>query len=220
MESGLAEVAMLGAGVVERPGVQRLSHTHEDIARWMLANPTRPLKECATYFGYTQSWLSCIIHSDAFQARLRKLQDGADAVTLLDVPARLRGVAAATLDGLGVQVEHALKETEGNGILHRQFLLDTAEVTLKALGFGGQKTAPSPAPFFQQNNFNVGAVPPETLARARETLLNAVEVTPEISETSKLPAGGESDLRTVQRQPATVPAAAGAEGEEAARVDL
>ena len=218
MEASTALVAAEGA----RPGVKRLSHTHEDIARWLLANPTRPLKECAVYFGYTQAWLSCIIHSDAFQARLRKLQDGADAVTLLDVPARLRGVASSALEGLGVQVDHALKETEGNGIVHRQFLLDTAEITLKALGFGGPKTAPAPAngPLFQQNNYNISPVPPETLARARETLLNATEVNPEILEASKLPAGGESDLRTVQRHPATVPAAAGAEGEEAARVDL
>lgn len=202
-------------------GPAKLSYTHEDIARWLVQNPSRPLKECAQHFNYTQSWLSCIIHSDAFQAKLRKMQEGADAVTLLDVPARLRGVAAAALDGLAQQVDHATGAEEGKGVMHRDFLLSTAELTLKSLGYGGQAKAPPPAPMFQQNNTFIAPVNPEVIARAREKLLNAtVEASPALPETSQLPASGDGDLRPVQRHPSAVPTAASPEGPETSGLDL
>lgn len=205
-----------------RPGPAKLSYTHEDIARWLVQNPAAPLKECAKHFGYTQSWLSCIIHSDAFQAKLRKMQEGADAVTLLDVPARLRGVAAAALDGLAQQVDHAISAEEGKGVMHRDFLLSTAELTLESLGFGRQaKTPPAPAMFQQNNTLVITPVNPEVIARAREKLLNAtVEASPALSETSQLPASGDGDLRPVQRQPAAVSSPSSPEGPEASRLDL
>jgi hypothetical protein len=205
-----------------KPGPAKLSHTHEDIARWLLENPTRPLKECAAYFQYSQPWLSCIIHSDAFQAKLRKMQEGADAVTLLDVPARLRGVAAAALDGLAEQVEHALKPSEGNGVVHRDFLLSTAELTLKSLGYGGQAKTPPPAPgmMFQQNNMYLTPVPPEVLSRAREKMLTPVEATPALPETSQLPASGDGDLRPVQRHSSAVSTPTRSEGPETSGIDL
>lgn len=203
----------------DKSSIKRLSHTHEEIARWLLENPTRPLKDCAKEFGYTQSWLSCIIHSDAFQARLKKLQDGADAITILDVPARLRGVAASALDGLGDQVDTALKD--GNGIAHRQFLLDASELALKSLGYGVSKAPVAPGnPLFQQNNYNFPPVDPQTLARARERILNNPEVSPALPEASQLPAGGESDLRTVQRPGTLVLEAARPEGPETSGVDI
>lgn len=91
----------------QTPGIIRLNHTHEAIARWLLENPTRSLRECAQFFGYTQSWLSCIIHSDAFQVKLNQMQKEADAVVVLDVPARLRGIASSTLDGIAQQIGRA-----------------------------------------------------------------------------------------------------------------
>jgi hypothetical protein len=222
MEMSEALALRLDSVAAPKPGPAKLSHTHEDIARWLLENPTRPLKECAQHFQYSQSWLSCIIHSDAFQAKLRKLQEGADAVTLLDVPARLRGVASAALDGLAEQVEHALKPSEGNSVVHRDFLLSTAELTLKSLGYGGQAKTPPPAPgmVFQQNNTFVTPVPPDVLARAREKLVPPVEVAPALSETSQLPAGGDDSILSVQRHTSAISSSARAEGPETPGLDL
>jgi hypothetical protein len=212
------ELSALEFAEKAKPAIKRLSHTHEDIARWLLENPTRPLKECAMYFQYTQAWLSCIIHSDAFQARLKKLQDGADAVTILDVPARLRGVAAHALEGLGDQVETAVKD--GNGISHRQFLLDASELALKALGYGVAKAPPAPGTFFNQTNYNFPPVDPVTLARARERIINNTEVSPALPEASQLPASGDSDFRQVQRLSTLVSPPTGPEGPETSRPDL
>ena len=202
-----------------RPGPARLNHSHQAIARWLLENPTAPLSECAKHFGYTQAWLSCIIHSDAFQVHYRKLQTEADAVTVLDIPARLRGVASDAVEALHEQVEYSRKD--GNGVLHRQFLLNTAELTLKSLGFGQPKSVPAPVGFNQQNNFHFNQpVPVEVLAGARERILNANGGTPALQETSKLPAGDVSDVSQVQRLPSTLSASAPAEGAEASGADL
>jgi hypothetical protein len=199
------------------PGIIRMGNTHEAIARWLIQNPTASQGECAKFFGYTQAWLSCIIHSDAFQIYFRKLQDEANAVTVLDVPARLRGIAAASLDGIAAQVDHALQD--GNGVLHRQFLHETAELTLKALGYGQAKTAPAPVAgslHFHQHQHKHETVDPNVLAHARGRLLEAHAV----QEASQLPAGGSGDLSTVQRLTADVSSSSSQEGTETARADL
>lgn len=199
-----------------RPTIMRLNHTHEAIARWLLENPTRSHGECAKFFGYTQGWLSCIVHSDAFQVKLQQMQKEADAVVILDVPARLRGLAASALDGLSQQVDHSLQE--GNGVLHRQFLHQTAELALKSLGYGQAKAAPAPVGNNHYHNHNHlhAAVAPDVLASAREKLLG----THAVQEASKLPAGGDSDLSPVQRLASPVSQPSSTEGSETARADL
>jgi hypothetical protein len=213
---GAMTIDALPAEQPRRPTIVKLNHHHEAIARWLLENPTRALKECAAHFGYTQAWLSCIIHSDAFQAKLRQMHDEADAVVIMDVPSRLRGIAAAALDGIAEQVDHAVKD--GNGVLHRQFLHDTAELTLKSLGYGAPKNAPAPSgnTHFHQHQHKHLTVSPEVLGAARDRLLEAHAV----QEASQLPAGGSSDLSTVQRLSTDLPTASPAEGAETSGADL
>lgn len=130
-------------GIAIMPEIAHLSHTHTDIARFLLQNPAMPLSAVAQYFGYTQSWLSTIIHSGAFQAHLAELQSGADERTIADVPARLRGLASVALDKLGQQLDFA----EGSGPasrVDRSFVQETAEMALKALGFGRNSVGESP----------------------------------------------------------------------------
>lgn len=127
------------------PELARLSHTHHDIARFMLENPALPLSAVAQHFGYTQPWLSTIIHSGAFQAHLAELQSSADGMVIADVPARLRSIASMALDKLGDQLEFA----EGTGPasrVDRTFVQETAEMALKALGFGRQGSVGADAP--------------------------------------------------------------------------
>jgi hypothetical protein len=196
--------------------VVKLNHTHEAIARWLIENPTRSLGECARQFGYTQSWLSCIIHSDAFQVKLHQMQQEADAVTIMDVPARLRGVAAAALDGLAQQVDHAL--SEGNGVLHRQFLHQTAELTLKALGYGQPKAPPPPAgsTHYHAHVHKHETVAPGVLSAAREKLLEAHAV----QEARQLPASGDDILGSVQRLSSDLSASSPTEGAASSRADI
>jgi hypothetical protein len=198
----------------QRSAVAKLNHTHEAIARWLLENPTRSLGECALQFNYTQSWLSCIIHSDAFQIKLRQMQMEADAVVIMDIPAKLRGVASMAIDGLADQVELSLKD--GNGVIHRDFLKTTAELTLKALGYGAPKAAPAPAGSTHYHMHKHETVDPNVLANARGRLLEAHAV----QEASQLPAGGSGDLSPVQRLTSPVSAASPTQGAETSGSDL
>lgn len=49
---------------------KRMLWYYSAIIDWMVANPGRPLRECAQYIGRTQTTLSIIINSDMFKAAL------------------------------------------------------------------------------------------------------------------------------------------------------
>lgn len=174
--------------------LQKLSPTHEAIARWLLENPgSKRGAECAAAFNVTQSWLSTVIHSDAFQAYIRTLQDDANNLVIHDIPAKLRGVAALAIDGLAEAVETAMMSTDK--IMHREFLKDTVDTTLEHLGYGPTK-APAPAAQFQQNNLFLGTVTPKALHEARSLLLT-MENPAGLPAADQLPASIEGSSRQV-----------------------
>jgi len=154
------------AGPALRPTIKRCSFTHDALAQWMIENPSSNLGDAAEHFGYTRGWLSCIIHSDAFQARYKELLDKADVVVIHDIPAKLRGIASQALEGLAAEVEVA--STLG-GAQNRTFLKETSDMVLRRLGYGESKTS------INVNNtsggdVNVGVVSGDALSRARTRL--------------------------------------------------
>ena len=56
--------------------IQRVKYTHDALIDMIIANPAVSQGQLATAFGYTQGWLSRVMNSDAFQARLaaRKME--------------------------------------------------------------------------------------------------------------------------------------------------
>ncbi len=160
----LTATAALSPSAPSKPTIKSLNFSHEAIIRWMLENPQRTLGECAKEFGYTQSWLSIIIHSDAFQSKYAELNGNADALVVADIPAKMRGIASMALEGLGDQIEMAVQERT---IAPRDFLLKTSEALLKSLGYGQKQTV--------NINAHAGAttnvVDADTLQRARAKML-------------------------------------------------
>lgn len=139
------------------PEIAKVSHRHEAIMQYMVANPTAPLGEVAAAFGVTQPWLSCIIHSHAFKTKLRERQDalfGNIAATLTE---KLEAVAHAALDNLH---EHVLA-SNSNPAQN----LEVADTVLKALGYGAKGAPTAAAPGAAQvNNFYISR---DDLAQAR-----------------------------------------------------
>lgn len=182
------------------PGPQNLSNTHRDIARWLLENPGKhSVRDCAAHFKYSLPWISTLIHSDAFRALMFELQKDADNLVVNDIPAKLRGVAALAIEGLGEAVESAMEDN--SKLLHRGFLKDTVDMTLEKLGYVSKPPAGPAAlpPHMQQNNYFLGPVAPEVLQHARERLLT-MEVPPAtVSEASQLPTSVAGPLSEVQR---------------------
>ncbi len=81
--------------------IKRINPWHDRLADWLIANPGRPRSEAAKLFNVTESWLSVVINSDAFQdffrERSREVSDG----VALGVREQLAGVASQALDELG-----------------------------------------------------------------------------------------------------------------------
>jgi hypothetical protein len=145
----------------------------------MIANPTASQGQIAVEFGYTQSWLSIIINSDAFQTQLRKRQDEAfDGTVLATLRDKITGTAHFAIEKLATRLE-----TEND----TRVIKDSAEMLLKSLGYGN----PKPATPHVQNNVIVLA-DKETLATSRRLLAQATTDRPAIDsvDAELIPAAG------------------------------
>lgn len=161
--------------------IQSLNEFHEQLARWTLENPHLTLRHAAQRFGYSVTWLSIIMNSDAFRARLAELNAAADALVVADVPQRLRGLAVSALDKLDAQLEEVIVEGPMARV-DRDFTRETAEMALKALGYGAKHTsAPQPS----------GAAPSGTVIYADKVLVQEAR--------ARILARGEP--RTIDAQP-------------------
>ena len=145
-------------GANAAPPLQRLNHRHEGILRWLLANPQKPLSQCAIDLGYTQPWLSVVIHSQAFQAELKTRQLLLFGEASLEIKDKLVGVAHLALD----------KIIEAMPGAPAQFALDATKEVMRSLGY----TAPrfNPQQPLVQVNVQAG-VSAEELALARQAML-------------------------------------------------
>lgn len=150
--------------------VIRLSHTHESVMNWLVLNPDRSLRECADYFGYSQSWMSQLIHSDLFQHALKEKQLAVSVRISDSIPQKLRRAADIAVEKLA---DH-LEKTEDP-----EFILDATDKILHRLGYAPQSArnpggSPNSGPVGQQNNFFITA---GELSAARELMQN-VAATP------------------------------------------
>jgi hypothetical protein len=134
--------------------LKNLSVRHDQIMDWLIANPALPLSACAAAFGLTQPWLSCIIHSDLFQAELTKRKDFVFGEVALTVKDRITALAHDSLQRLQNRISVCDDVDQLN---------DTAELAIKALGFG----APRPAQGASVHIGSVNVVSREILAEAR-----------------------------------------------------
>jgi hypothetical protein len=136
--------------------IQKVSYSHEAIILWLLENPHRPLRDCAAYFGYTQPWLSTVIHSDAFQTQLKARQDEMMIVTGQDIREKVRVATDIALEGL----TRKLSESEDG-----DFFLDATDKLLGKMGYGQNK---NPAPLVVNN---IVSVTRNDLAEARAKMI-------------------------------------------------
>ena len=76
------------------PGLTKLNYTHDAMIDLIIAEPTVRPGELAELFGYTPGWVSRILASDSFQARLAERKTIlTDPLVAQSLNERLRGVA-------------------------------------------------------------------------------------------------------------------------------
>lgn len=112
--------------------IARVSITHDAVIDLLIANPAIKQGEIAKHFGYTQSWVSRFMNSDAFLARLAaRKADIVDPAIFLSVDEKLRAVASKSLDVVLEKLE--LVPTMGEA-------LEAVGIVTKALGYGARQT--------------------------------------------------------------------------------
>lgn len=139
------------------PEIQRLSHRHEAIMEWLIANPEKRLGECALVFGVSQAWLSTIIHSGVFRDRYQALIGEHIDDRVMPIRDQLTGVAVSAIEKLGRAVDASIDP---------DFILSVADKTLHRLGYAPSKAPSAPGTSNTQVN-NFYSVSKEELEAAR-----------------------------------------------------
>lgn len=111
--------------------IQRVKYSHDAMIDLMIANPDVTQGALAQQFGYTQAWVSRVVNSDAFLARLAErkgdLVDPSIAITLDE---KFRALAHQSLD----VIMEKLMVTK-----NPDTALKALELTSKALGYGARQ---------------------------------------------------------------------------------
>lgn len=146
---------------------------HEELLEFIIANPRASGAETALYFNVTESWLSIVKNSDAFKELWARRRPEHFSRVSAGVSEKLTALAEVTLDALTDKVETEKRE----GIATVASLRETAEMTLKAMGFGNKAhnatVAGGTTNVTVQNN--IITVDRDTLARAREAKARMAE---------------------------------------------
>ena len=112
--------------------IKRVHYTHDAMIDLLIERPTISQNELAAHFQYSVPWVSRIINSDAFQARLAvRKGDLVDPSLLLTVEERLRALCDQSL---GIVMDKLEKTKDADTALK------ALELSTKALGFGARKT--------------------------------------------------------------------------------
>lgn len=110
--------------------IARVNYTHDALIDLIIANPKLSQGQLAAHFGYTQPWLSRVMNSDAFLARLaERKKDVVDPVLTLSIDEKLRALADKSLDVVMEKLE-ATKNPDT--------AMKALELTTKALGYGAR----------------------------------------------------------------------------------
>lgn len=109
----------------------RVRYTHDAMIDLIIANPAISQNDIAKHFGYTAPWVSRIMNSDAFLARLAaRKTEVVDPSLVASVEEKLRALASKSLD---VVLE---KLTVSNSA---EIGLKALEISSKALGYGARQ---------------------------------------------------------------------------------
>ena len=126
--------------------LKKCSYTHDAMIELIIEGGRRPggisQKDIAAHFGYTEAWISNILASDAFQARLAlRREEVIDPV--------LRASIKERFEALVIQSLKVLQEKLNQATVSDNVAIRAAELGAKALGVGGH--APQKAPESSQD---------------------------------------------------------------------
>lgn len=113
-------------------GIAKVRYSHDAMIDMIVAEPTLKQNDLAVIFDRTPSWISQVINSDAFQARLEaRREELIDPVLRATIKDRLTAVAASSLERILDKLSSPVTPTD-------DFLIKSATLATKALGYGAR----------------------------------------------------------------------------------
>ena len=123
--------------------ISKINYSHQDMIDCLIVDPTMSQRELAARYGYTESWVSQVMGSDAwkaaFAARRAKIADPEVAEKVqqrFTIDEQFKGITLFSLQKLQERLERPACPD--------QVILKAVELGAKALGVGGN--APPPLP--------------------------------------------------------------------------
>lgn len=114
-------------------GVAKVRYSHDAMIDLMIAEPSIRQNDLAAIFDRTPAWVSIVINSDAFQARLEQRRaELVDPQIIASIKDRISAVATASLDRMLEKLSGPLPATDN-------FILESAKLATKALGYGARE---------------------------------------------------------------------------------
>jgi len=128
----------LPAALIGAKPPTKVRYTHDAMIDMIIANPGVSQNRLAIEFGYTPAWVSTIMSSDAFKARLaNRREEIVDPALLMTVEEKFKAVTERSLAVLAEKLAQPVSQIPDN------LALRAAELGAKAIGVGGH--APPPA---------------------------------------------------------------------------
>lgn len=119
--------------------LQKVRYTHDAMVDLIIQSPWVSQNELAAHFGYTPSWISNVLASDAFQERLAaRREEIIDPALKATLEERFRAITIQSLT--------RLQEELAKPVVKPEVLLKAAELGAKSLGMGGHRQEAPPAP--------------------------------------------------------------------------
>ena len=146
VDAMLAQMAVEGRTALDAvgrgssPSVRppKMRYSHGAMADLILENPWISQNQLAAHFGYSPSWISTVITSDAFQALLAaRREELVDPELRLTLQERFKALCTQSLRVLQEKI------SKPADLVNDQLVLRTAELSAKSLGLG--VAAPPPA---------------------------------------------------------------------------
>src|SRR5882757_8880153 len=95
----LAREVVVDSPAAELQPIQKINYTHDGMINLILANRGISQNEIARHFGYSASWVSQVMSSDAFQARLMERAAEIEDPTLrATIEEGLRGLLSRSME--------------------------------------------------------------------------------------------------------------------------
>lgn len=135
--------------------IAKVSYSHDAMIDMIVGNPWINQGELARNFGYTEGWVSQVIASDAFQARLEQRKNELiNPAIRATIEERFKGLVARSIEILMRKLDAP------TGQISDELALKALEVASKAAGYGAKSAQ------VQVNNQFVVAVPHKSASTA------------------------------------------------------